>query len=49
MEEEREVYRVLTAKSEGKRQLGRSRHRWEEGIRMDLRDIGWECRVEPVG
>jgi hypothetical protein len=29
-------------KPEGKRSLGRSRHRWEGKIRMDLRKIGWE-------
>jgi hypothetical protein len=28
-------------KPEGKRPLGRFRHRWEENIRMDLREIGW--------
>jgi hypothetical protein len=28
-------------KPEGKRPLGRPRHRWEEGIRIDLREIGW--------
>jgi hypothetical protein len=28
-------------KPEGKSQLGRSRHRWEDGIRMDLREISW--------
>jgi hypothetical protein len=27
---------------EGKRQLGRPRHRWEDNIRKDLREIGWE-------
>jgi hypothetical protein len=26
---------------EGKRQIGRSRHRWENDIKMDLREIGW--------
>jgi hypothetical protein len=41
MGEERNVYRVLMGKPEGKRPLGRPRRRWEEGIRMDLRDIGW--------
>jgi hypothetical protein len=41
MGEERNVYRVLIGKSEGKRPLGRPRHRWEVGIRMDLREIGW--------
>jgi hypothetical protein len=35
------VYRVLMGKPEGKRPLGRPRRRWEEGIRMDLRETGW--------
>jgi hypothetical protein len=35
MGEERKVYKVLVGKSEGKRPFGRSRHRWEDGIRMD--------------
>jgi hypothetical protein len=39
MEEERKVYRVLVAKPEGKRPLGRARRRWEDGIRMELREI----------
>jgi hypothetical protein len=39
----------LMRKPEGKRPLGRTRHRWEDGIRMDLRKIGWGCRVDPVG
>jgi hypothetical protein len=38
---ERNVYRVLMGKSEGKRPLGRPRRRWEDGIRTDLREIGW--------
>jgi hypothetical protein len=41
MEEERKVYRVLVGKPEGRRPLGRPRSRWEKGIRMDLREIGW--------
>jgi hypothetical protein len=40
MEEERKVYKVFVVKPEGKRPLGRPRHRWENGIRMDLREIG---------
>jgi hypothetical protein len=40
MEEERKVYKVLVIKPEGKRPLGRPRRKWEDGIRMDLRDIG---------
>jgi hypothetical protein len=39
MGEEREVYKVLVGKPEGKRALGRPRRRWEDGIRMDLREI----------
>jgi hypothetical protein len=34
------VYRVLMGKSEGKTPLGRPRRRWEDGIKMDLREIG---------
>jgi hypothetical protein len=41
MEEGRKVYRVLVGKPEGKRALGRLRHRWEDGIRMHLRKISW--------
>jgi hypothetical protein len=41
MGEERNIYRVLTRKPEGKRPLGRPRCRWEDGIRMDPRYIGW--------
>jgi hypothetical protein len=34
-------YRILVGKPEGKISLGRSRRRWEDNIRMDLRKIGW--------
>jgi hypothetical protein len=37
---ERKVYKVLVGKPKGKKSLGRPRHRWEDGIRMDLREIG---------
>jgi hypothetical protein len=40
MVEERKVYKVLVGKFEGKIPLGRPRRRWEDGIRMDLREIG---------
>jgi hypothetical protein len=40
MGEERQVYKVLVGKPEGKRPLGRPRRRWEDGIRMNLREIG---------
>jgi hypothetical protein len=39
MGEERKVYKVLVGKPKGKRPLGRPRRRWEDGIRMDLREI----------
>jgi hypothetical protein len=40
MGEERKVYKVLVGRPEGKRPLGRPRRRWEDGIGMDLREIG---------
>jgi hypothetical protein len=41
MGEGRNVYRVFVGKREGKRPLGRPRRKWEDGIKMDLREIGW--------
>jgi hypothetical protein len=41
MAEGRKVYRGLEEKPEGKRLLERPRHRWEDGIRMDLRKMDW--------
>jgi hypothetical protein len=38
--ESRGIYRVLVGKPEGKRPLGRPRHRWEENIKMDLQEVG---------
>ena len=40
MGEERRVYRFLVGKPEGKRPLGRPRHRWVDNIRMDLQEVG---------
>jgi hypothetical protein len=40
MGKERGVYRVLVGKPEGRKPLGRPRHRWEDSIRMDLREVG---------
>jgi hypothetical protein len=40
MGEERKVFYVLMGKPEGNRPLGRPRRRWEDGIRIDLREIG---------
>jgi hypothetical protein len=39
MGEERKVYKSLVGKPEGRRPLGRPRGEWEDGIRMDFRDI----------
>jgi hypothetical protein len=36
------VYRVLVRKPEGKRPLGRPRHRWKDNIKLDLQDVGCE-------
>jgi hypothetical protein len=33
---------ILVGKSEGERPLGRPRRRWDDIIRLDLREIGWE-------
>jgi hypothetical protein len=49
MGEERKVYKVLVGKPEGKKPLGTPRRRWEDGIRMDLRDIGLGCGLDSTG
>jgi hypothetical protein len=41
-EERKGVDRVLLGKPEGKRPIGRPRHRWEDNIKMDLQDMGCE-------
>ena len=38
--EGRDVYRVLVGKPDGKRPMGRLRHRWEGNIKMDLQEVG---------
>jgi hypothetical protein len=43
MGEGKVVYRVLVGKPEGKRPLGRPRHRWEYNVRMDLQEVGCGC------
>jgi hypothetical protein len=40
MGEGRGVYRVLVGKNQGKRSLGRLRHRWEDNIKVDLQEVG---------
>jgi hypothetical protein len=41
MGEKRNVSRLLVGKPEGKRPLGRPRHRWVDNIRMDLGEVDW--------
>jgi hypothetical protein len=41
MVEKRNAYGLSVGKPEGKRPLGRPRHRWVDKIEMDLGDIGW--------
>jgi hypothetical protein len=40
MGEGRGVYRVLVGRIEAKRPMGRPRHRWEDNIKLDIREIG---------
>jgi hypothetical protein len=40
MGERRSICRVLVGKPEGKRLLGRPKHRWEDNINMDLKEVG---------
>jgi hypothetical protein len=41
MGEKRDAYRILLGRPEGRRPLGKPRHRWEDNIKMDLQDVGW--------
>jgi hypothetical protein len=41
MGERRGAYRALVGKPEGRRPLERPRRRWEDTIKMDLREVGW--------
>jgi hypothetical protein len=45
MVEGRCVYRVSVGKTEGNRQLGRPRRRWEDNIKIDLREVGLEIWI----
>jgi hypothetical protein len=40
MGEKKNAYRLLAGKPEGKKPLGRPRHRWVDNIKMDLLEIG---------
>jgi hypothetical protein len=41
MGERRGAYKALVGKPEGRRPFVRPRHRWEDNIKMDLREVGW--------
>jgi hypothetical protein len=43
MGENRNAYRILVGKPEGKRPLGRPRRRWVDNIKIDLREIIWDA------
>ena len=56
MEESRSVFNILTGTPKGKRPLGRPRGRWEDNIRMNLKEIGIntgagfiQLRIEIIG
>ena len=44
MEEGRSAFKILTGTPAGRRPVGRSRYRWEENIRMNLKEIGINTR-----
>jgi hypothetical protein len=49
MGKERKVYKVLVRKPYERRPLGRPRRGCEDGIRMDLREVGWGCGLDSTG
>ena len=44
MEEVKSAFKILSGKATGKRPLWRTRRRWEDNIRMDLKEIGINTR-----
>jgi hypothetical protein len=49
MGEVRGVYIILVGRPEGRRLLGRTRRRWEDNIKIDLRDRVWGCGLDSFG
>jgi hypothetical protein len=41
MRTKRNAYRIMVVKSEGKRPLGRLKHRWKDNVKTNFREIGW--------
>jgi hypothetical protein len=48
MGERRGAYRVLLGKPDGRKTLERPRFRWEDNIKIDLQEVGWEAWTESV-
>jgi len=50
MADRRGVFRILVGKPEGQRPLGRPRPRWEDNIKVDLREVGfWGYGLDRAG
>ena len=47
--ERRGAYRVLVSEPQGRRLFGRPRRRWENNIKIDLREVGWGHELDPSG
>jgi hypothetical protein len=45
----RNAYKILVGKPEGKRPLVRPRRRWEDNMKMDLRETGFGCGLDSYG
>jgi hypothetical protein len=46
MKENRNAFKILVVKQEGNRPLGRRRCRYEDNIKMNTREIGWDCGLD---
>jgi hypothetical protein len=47
MGEKRGAHRILVGRSEGRRPLGKPRRRWEDNIKINLQEVGWDMdRIE---
>jgi hypothetical protein len=49
MGERRGAYRILVGRLEGRRPLRRPRRRWEDNIKTDLQEVGWEHGLDFAG
>jgi hypothetical protein len=43
MGEKKGAYTILAGRPEERRPLGRPRHRWQNNVKMDLQEVGWEA------